>query len=121
VTCSQRSQRGFMLYGLVGAVAVAGALGIALMVQNARLDSAAAKLEACHAKYAETLKSVEKANKAVADLEKEAAKRAKSAAAALAKARQGADSLESEIKRLKAAKPADCAAAVTEVRKGLKP
>jgi predicted nucleic acid-binding Zn-ribbon protein len=116
-----RSQRGFMLYGLVGAVVVAGALGIALMVQNARLEATEANLETCHAKYAETLKSVEKANKAVADLEKEAAKRAKSAAAALAKARQGVGSLESEIKRLKASKPADCAAAVRTVRDGLKP
>lgn len=118
------SQRGFMLYGLIGAVAVAGALGVALMVQNARLDSAKAKLETCQAAYASALESIKKQNKAVSDLQdatKTAQNRARIASQEAAKAKVAS---KSEIERLSALKPKSgaCPAgqAVADVRKGLK-
>lgn len=119
-------QYGFVALPLLGWAAIAAggvilALGIALKVQSARLDARTADLEACQSRYAETLKLVEKSNKAVSELAETAAKRARNAKAALAKARQEAGSLDSEIARLRAAKPSDCAAAVATVRQGLKP
>ena len=113
-----------MLYAAIGAVAVAGALGVALMVQNARLDSAKAKLETCQAAYEQTLELVKKQNKAVSDLQeatKNAQNRARLASDAAAKARVAN---KSEIERLSALKPklGACPAgqAVADVRKGLK-
>jgi len=50
-----------------------------------------------------------------------AEKRRKQAANALAKAQADGQARDAEIARLRAVKPADCAAAVSEVRKGLKP
>jgi len=121
-----RNQRGFLGFGLAGYAAIAsavviGGLLLALKVQSSRLESAQAELEACATRYAETLKLVEKSNKAVSEMAETADKRARNAKAALAKALEGQGSLDSEIARLKAAKPADCAAAVAEIRKGLKP
>ena len=121
------SQRGFMIYGLIGAVAVAGALGVALMVQNARLDGAKAKLETCQAAYEQTLELVKKQNQAVKahqEATKKATERARIASEKAAKAKVAS---QSEIKRLEslASQPApkgDCPAglAVQEIRKGLK-
>lgn len=118
--------KGFLSLPLAGALA-AGAvilgLALALKVQGARLDAAQADLEACTTRYKETLMLVDKQNKAVAQLETESQKRARNAAAALAKAREGMGSLRSEISRLQAATGSGktCAEAVAEVRKGLKP
>jgi Tfp pilus assembly protein PilE len=121
------SQRGFMLYGLAVAVMVAGALGVALVVQSARLDSAKARLDSCRADYEIAMKSIEKQNKAVSDLQ-EAAKKAKERARiASEKAAKARVASKSEIERLEAlarnpAPKGDCPAgqAVQEVRKGMK-
>ena len=120
------NQRGFLSIPIVAALAAGAvilALGLALKVQGARLDAKEAELEACTTRYAETLKLVDIQNKAVESLESEAKKRATIAAAALAKAREGRDSLNAEIARLRAATGSGrtCAEAVSEVRKGLKP
>jgi len=117
---------GFIALPITGYIALAAGaviigLLLALKVQSARLDAKDAELTACASRYAETLKNVNLANKRVEELAADSAKRARIAAAALAKARQGEGSLTAEINRLRAAKPADCAAAVAEVRKGLKP
>lgn len=118
--------RGFVSLPVAGgliALAVIVGLSLALRVQGARLEAAQADLEACTTRYAETLRLVEKQNKAVSDLEKEAKERARKAAAALAKAREGQGSLQAEIARLRGAigKGATCSEAVDAVRKGLKP
>jgi len=116
--------RGF-LTPQIGAVLAAGAvilaLSLALKIQGARLDSAKAKYEACQIRYSETLAMISRQNEAVKTLEKDAQERAKRASAALAKARAAQGSLEAEISRLKGSKPADCSAAVSIVREGLKP
>lgn len=119
-----KNQRGFWTLTTVAALA-AGAviltLGIALKVQSARLDAKEAELSACVTRYAETLKLVEIQNKAVSELEKEAKERARIAAAALAKAREGQSSLKAEIERIQGAigKGATCSEAVSAVRNGL--
>lgn len=118
--------RGFVSLPVAGgliALAVILGLSLALRVQGARLDAKAAELEACTTRYAETLKLVEKQNEAVKTLEKEAQERAKRAAAALAKAREGQGSLKAEIDRLRGAigSGKTCSEAVEAVRKGLKP
>lgn len=118
------NQRGFLPitgYAALAAGAVILALGIALKVQSARLEASEANLEACTVRYAETLEKVEIQNKAVKDLSDEAKKRARIAAAALAKARQGQGSLNAEIARLRSLKASDCADGVAKVRAGLKP
>lgn len=120
------NQRGFVSLpvaaGLV-ALAVILALSLALRVQGARLDAKAAELEACTTRYAEALQSIARQNEAVKTLEKEAQERAKRAAAALAKAREGQTTLKADIERLRGAigKGATCQEAVSSVRKGLKP
>jgi len=119
-------QRGFVSLPLTGWLALAAgaailALLLALKVQSARLDAKDAELEACASRYAETLKNVTLANKRVDELAADSAKRARNAAIALAKAREGQGKQDSEIARLRAAKPADCAAAVATVKAGLKP
>ncbi len=120
--------RGFLtlqLAAMLAAGAVILTLGIALKVQSARLDAKEAELSACVTRYAETLKLVEIQNKAVSDLEAEAKKRAKLASDALAKARQGQQSLEAELKRLRDSGASGavrtCEDAVKVVREGLKP
>ena len=118
--------RGFISLPLAGALAAGAvilALGLALKVQSARLDASQADLEACTTRYKETLILVDRQNKAVESLESEAKKRARNAAAALAKAREGRDGLNTEIARLRAATGSgkSCAEAVAEVRKGLRP
>lgn len=120
------TMRGFVSLPLAGglvALAVILGLSLALKVQSARLNAKAAELEACATRYAEALQSIARQNEAVAALEKEAQERAKRAAAALAKAREGQGSLKAEIERLKGAigKGATCQEAVSSVRKGLKP
>ena len=124
---SVRNQRGFMLYGLVGAVAVAAGLGIALVVQNARLDAAHAELAGCKSAYEQTLKLVEKQNQAVKAHQEATKKATERARIASEKAAKDKAASESEIKRLesliaKGAPEGDCPAgqAVQEVRKGLK-
>jgi len=116
--------RGFVslpVAGVLVALAVIVGLFLALRVQSARLDAKSAELEACTTRYAETLKSVEKSNQSVKDLQKESEERAKRAAAALAKARAAQGSLTAEIGRLRASKPQTCTDAVISVRKGLIP
>lgn len=120
--------RGFLtlqLAAILAAGAVILALGIALKVQSARLDAKEAELSACVTRYEETLILVKKQNEAVQQLEDEAKKRAKRASDALAKAREGQQSLEAELKRLRdsgaSGKVLTCEDAVREVRKGLKP
>ena len=119
------NQRGFLSIPIVAALAAGAvilALGLALKIQSARLDAKEAELEACTTRYAETRRLVEKQNKAVSALETESQKRARNAAAALAKAREGRDSLNAEISRLRAATGSGktCSEAVAEVRRGLK-
>lgn len=120
------TMRGFVSLPLAGglvALAVIVALSLALRVQGARLDAKVAELEACQTRYAEALQSIAKQNAAVKQLQDEARKRARIAAAALAKAREGQGSLKAEIERLRGAigKGATCQEAVSSVRKGLKP
>ena len=123
-------ERGFILpalpiaaWGAIGAAVIILGLGLALKAQSARLDAAQAETEACKIRYAETLDLVRKQNKAVEALEIESQKRARNAAAALAKAREGQGSLKVEIERLQGAigKGATCSGAVEQVRRGLKP
>lgn len=120
------NRRGFISFQLAGALA-AGAviigLGLALKVQSARLDAAQADLAACMTRYQETLILVKKQNDAVTALEIESKERARKAAIALAKAREGQGSLQAEIARLLAAVGSGktCPEAVETVRKGLKP
>lgn len=119
-----RSQRGFLPpTGYIGlaALAVILALGLALKVQGARLDASKAELEACAARYAETLKLVEKQNKAVDALQADSQKRQKQAAIALKQAKAGQGSLNAEILRLRAinADTLDCSGAVQQVKQGL--
>lgn len=97
-------QRGFTLYAIFGLLIVVGLMGVALKVQSSRLESAKADLHVCETRYAETLKLVRKQNEAVETLKKDADKRAKDAAAALAKARTDGKAKEAEISRLSAFK-----------------
>ena len=127
MTCSVRNQRGFTMYAILGLAAVAAGLGIALVVQNARLDAAHAELAGCKSAYEQTLKLVEKQNQAVKahqEATKKATERARLASEKAAKAKVAS---QSEIRRLEslAGQPApkgDCPAgqAVQEIRKGLK-
>lgn len=119
--------RGFLtlqMAAILAAGAVILGLGLALKIQSARLDAKEAELSACVTRYQETLILVKKQNEAVNALESEAKKRAQNTAAALAKARQGQQSLEAELKRLRdsgaSGKVLSCEDAVQEVRKGLK-
>lgn len=121
---TMKPQLGFL--SLTGYIYLAVALAfigllMALKIQSARLDAKSAELEACAARYEETLNLVNKQNKAVETLKSDAQKRTRIARAALEKAREGQGKADAEIARLRSVKPADCAAAVAEVRKGLKP
>lgn len=125
--CSWR-ERGFltagpMLYAALAAGAVIIGLMLALKVQSARLDAKDAELEACATRYAETLKLVARQNEAAETLQADSEKRRKQAQAALAKAREAHGKADSEIARLRGLATAglDCAGAVAEVRKGLRP
>lgn len=106
--------------GLVALAVILG-LSLALKVQGARLDAKAAELEACQSRYAEALQSIAKQNEAVKQLQDDAQKRTRIAAAALAKAREGQGSLKAEIERLRGAigSGKTCSEAVEAVRKGL--
>lgn len=122
-----RSQRGFMLYAAIGAAAVIGALGVALMIQGARLDSAKAKLQTCQTAYETALESIKRQNEAVqahAEAVKKATERARIASAAAAKAKVATASERKRIAALIASgsPKGDCPAgkAVAEARKGLK-
>ena len=114
-------QRGFILYIVLAALLAFGGMAVALKVQSSRLESAQAKVAKCEEQRDILAKQVEIQNAAVKDMSEKAAKRARIAQAALAKARQEAGSLDAEIARLRASKPADCAAAVATVKEGLKP
>ena len=121
------NQRGFMLYGILGLAAVAAGLGIALVVQNARLDAAHAELAGCKSAYEQTLELVKKQNQAVKAHQEATKKATERARIASEKAAKDKVASQSEIKRLAAlgSQPApkgDCPAglAVQEVRRGLK-
>ena len=116
------AQRGFMMYAALGAVLVIAALGIALKVQTARLNSAKADLEACTTRYGEALRQIDRQNAGVKKVEESAKKAARNAAAALEKARAAQASSEAERKRLEGLKSnsGNCQDALKEVRKGLK-
>jgi len=116
-----RNERGFTIYVILAALVAFVGMGVALKIQSARLKSAQAKVAECEAQREKLAKQVEIQNAAVKDMSEKAAKRARIAADALAKARQEAGSLDSEIARLRAAKPADYAAAVATVKQGMKP
>lgn len=108
-------------YGFIGCAVLIALLSGGLWMQTERLDVAHGQIENCEKEKELLGKSVIKQNKAVSELSEKAAKRARIAQAALAKARQEAGSLDAEIARLRASKPADCAAAVATVKEGLKP
>lgn len=118
-------QSGFLgiptLYLWLAALAVIAGLMLTIKVQSARLGASEANLEACASRYAETLKNVTLANKRVDELAADSAKRARNAAAALAKAREGQTKLDSEIARLRGLSAAglDCSGAVAEVKRGM--
>lgn len=90
-------------------------------MQTERLDVAQGQIENCEKEKEILAKSVIMQNRAVKEWQDTAEKRRKQAQAASAKARTDGQLRDAEIARLRAAKPADCAAAVAEVRKGLKP
>ena len=120
------TQRGFIIYGLLAALVVAGGLGIALKVQSSRLAAAQESLAACRDTNAVLNGQIVRQNAAVKALEQEAQERARKAQAALEAARKGQAKARSEIERLRSAKPtvkSDCPAgqAVQRVREGLKP
>ena len=120
-------QRGFImtlpLYGLIGTVALAGVLGIALKIQSSRLAAAQESLAACRHTNAVLNGQIARQNAAVKALEQEAQERARKAQAALEVARQTTLKARSEIERLKGLKPpvSGCPAqeAVKKVREGL--
>ena len=117
---------GIALYGLIGAVAVAGGLGIALKIQSSRLDTAKAELALCAMQYKQALESIQKQNegvKALKEASEQARDRARIAVASVKAAQQGVVK-ERERLALLAKKPATgpcpAGAAVTEIKKGLK-
>lgn len=122
-------QTGFVLtlplYGMIGAMVVAGGLAVALAINGAKLDTARARLATCEERNATLNGQIARQNEAVELLEKEAEDRQKRAQAALEAARKGQAKAQSEIARLRATKPSvkgDCPAgqAIQRVREGLK-
>ena len=115
--------RGFIIYGLLAALVVAGGLGIVLKVQSSRLAAAQESLAACRDTNAVLNGQIARQNAAVKVLEQEAQERARKAQVALEVARKGQAKAKSEIERLKAAKPpatgCPAAEAVKKVREGL--
>jgi len=109
-----------ILYGAIAAGIIIAALSGAVWVQSERLDVAQGTLKNCQDSNALLVGSVNKQNKAVKDLAKESDKRLKRAADARKRAEEGQGKADSEIARLKAAKPADCAAAVATVKEGMR-
>ena len=123
------SQRGFaelgvMAYAAIAAGVVIVGLSVAVKVQTARLDATQQELATEQANRALWQKAAETCSKATDDALVDALKRIKSARDALKQVRQGSVKAESEIARLRAAKPAGgaCPAAdgVARVREGLK-
>ena len=108
-------------YGFIGCGLLIALLSGGLWMQTERLDVAQGQIENCEKEKEILAKSVITQNRAVKQWQDTAEKRRKQAAAALAKARQEAGSLDAEIARLRAAKPADCAAAVATVKQGMQP
>jgi len=102
---AHNQERGFIatpaLYGLIGAIAVAGALGIALTIQSSRLDAVKANLARVEAEYgafkAEAARlgkvAQEKFDKSLQDRERIANERIKSLGLRAAAAAARADSL----------------------------
>ena len=118
------SERGFIVYGLLAALVLAGGLGIALKVQSSRLAAAQESLAACRDTNAVLNGQIARQNEAVKSLEKAAEDRQKRAQDALEVAKRNALRNINEIARLKAAKPpatgCPAAAAVQKVREGLR-
>ena len=115
--------RGFIIYGLLAALVVAGGLGIALKVQSSRLAAAQESLAACRDTNAVLNGQIARQNAAVAAWEQTAAQAKDRAAKALQAASKRLEASKGEIDRLKAAKPpttgCPAAAAVQKVREGL--
>jgi len=110
-----------IVYGFIGCGLLIALLSGGLWMQTERLDVAHGQIENCEKEKEILAKSVITQNRAVKGWQDTAEKRRKQAAAASAKAKADGQAQDAEIARLRAAKPADCAAAVSEVRKGLKP
>jgi len=112
-----------IIYGAIAAGIVIAALSGALWVQTERLDVAQGTLKNCSKAREITDSLLFQQNKAVDDLAKDSEKRARNAAAALAKAREGQGKQDSEIARLRGLSAAglDCAGAVAEVKLGMRP
>ena len=114
-------QRGWVSPTSIMGILIA-VLGFMLWAQTQRLDIAQGHLDLCRENVDKWAKSVRDQNKAVDELEKDSAKRARNAAAALAKARQGQGKADSEIARLRSINAAalDCAGAVEQVKRGMR-
>ena len=117
------NQRGFILYGLLAALVVAGGLGIALKVQSSRLAAAQESLAACRDTNAVLNGQIVRQNAAVEAWEKAAEQAKERARKAVIAANERLEASKGEIDRLKAAKPpatgCPAAAAVQRVREGL--
>lgn len=120
------NQRGFVIYALLGALALAGAAGAWAWVQGKRLEAAKASLEACQSRYAEALEAIRRQNEAVEAFKKSSQEAQDRATAALAAARQAQAGSLKERERLKAllgqkppAGPCPAGSAVSEIRQGL--
>jgi len=108
-------------YGFIGCGLLIALLSGGLWMQTERLDVAHGQIENCEKEKEILAKAVIVQNRAVKGWQDTAEKRRKQAANALAKAQADGQARDAEIARLRAVKPADCAAPVSEVRKGLKP
>lgn len=124
MTCSSR-HNGFISMALalaIGAAVVFGGMTLTILAQKSLLNSANENLAACKTKAESLEQAIQRQNKAIDALKKDADSRVKRGVAALAAARQGNVSKDTEIARLKALGVGlTCTAAVAEVRKGLKP
>lgn len=111
-----------IIYGAIAAGIIIAALSGAVWVQTERLDVAQGTLENCSKAREITDSLLLRQNKAVDDLAKASEKRARNAAAALAKAREGQGKADSEIARLRglATVGLDCSGAVAEVKRGMR-
>jgi len=107
-------------YGFIGCGLLIALLSGGLWMQTERLDVANGQIENCEKEKEILAKSVIVQNRAVKQWQDTAEKRRKQAANALAKAQTDGQARDAEIARLRGVKPADCAAAVSEVRRGLK-
>ena len=123
------TQRGFialplMWWAAIGAGAVILCLGVAVKVQTARVGALHKELAYMESSRDLWKDAAETCSKATAEAAAEAQKRARKAQDALAKAQEASGNAESEIARLRSAKPSGAACpageAVWKVREGLK-